>query len=266
MKGPYSPSHLASSLSCLLSGQDLKPGNLLVNRDCDLKLCDFGLARFVSNAQRDAGEAAEEMLSPTARRSDATGLPPPTGQPQPSPTASATAEEPPLTEYVVTRWYRAPELILTRSLYDSSIDIWGAGCILGELLGRKPLFPGRAFADQLHAICRVIGTPSDKDLRHIERGRARTYAKSMDYKRVPFEKLYPDADPEALDLLRATLAFDPAKRITAAKALEHPYFERYHDPADEPDCEKDLGAEFVRAHAQPLSVCCVPEAVWWAGI
>jgi len=154
-----------------------------------------------------------------------------------------------LTDNVVTRWYRAPELILTRSLYDDSIDIWGAGCILAELLGRKPIFPGRAFVDQLHAICRVIGKPDKRDLRHVESGRARTYAQSMDYKRVPFEKLYPDADPEALDLLRATLAFDPTKRITAAKALEHPYFERYHDPADEPDCEKDLGAEFVRAHA-----------------
>ena len=95
-----------------------------MQRDCDLKLCDFGLARF-------AGNRAEEG-----------------------------AEEKPMTEYVVTRWYRAPELILTRS-YDSSIDIWAAGCILAEMLGRKPIFPGKDYVDQLQVICKLIGTPSE---------------------------------------------------------------------------------------------------------
>ena len=102
--------------------RDLKPGNLLVNRDCDLKLCDFGLARFAGPEQG--------------------------------------SEERPMTEYVVTRWYRAPELILTRS-YNASIDIWSAGCILAEMLGRKPIFPGKDYVDQLQVICKLIGTPAE---------------------------------------------------------------------------------------------------------
>jgi serine/threonine protein kinase len=65
-----------------------------------------------------------------------------------------------MTEYVVTRWYRAPELILTRS-YNSSIDIWAAGCILAEMLGRKPVFPGKDYVDQLQVICKLIGTPAE---------------------------------------------------------------------------------------------------------
>merc|ERR1711939_380207 len=126
-----------------------------------------------------------------------------------------------------TRWYRAPELILTRS-YDSSIDIWAAGCILAEMLGRKPIFPGKDYVDQLQVICKLIGTPSEDDMKHIVSKRARAYIKSMGQKpAVPFEKLFPQANSMAIELLRATLAFDPAKRITAAQALEHPYFEKY---------------------------------------
>jgi serine/threonine protein kinase len=198
-----------------------------VQRDCDLKLCDFGLARF-------AGNRAEEG-----------------------------AEEKPMTEYVVTRWYRAPELILTRS-YDSSIDIWAAGCILAEMLGRKPIFPGKDYVDQLQVICKLIGTPSEDDMKHIVSKRARAYIKSMGQKpAVPFEKLFPQANSMAIELLRATLAFDPAKRITAAQALEHPYFEKYHDPEDEPVCNDkfEFDFEFEKSKAAvPLSVW--QERVW----
>ena len=82
--------------------RDLKPSNLLLNKNCDLKICDFGLARGLD-----------------------------TGDPENI-----------LTEYVVTRWYRAPEVILNASNYTKAIDIWSLGCILAELLGRTPLFPG----------------------------------------------------------------------------------------------------------------------------
>jgi mitogen-activated protein kinase 1/3 len=84
--------------------QDLKPSNLLLNVNCDLKVCDFGLARSV------------------ASQDDKSGL---------------------MTEYVATRWYRAPELMLTFKDYTKAIDVWSVGCILAELLSRKPLFPGK---------------------------------------------------------------------------------------------------------------------------
>ena len=83
--------------------RDLKPSNLLVNSNCDLAICDFGLARGVS--------------------ADTAGQ---------------------LTEYVVTRWYRAPELLCESADYDAKVDVWSVGCVLGEILGRRPLFKGNS--------------------------------------------------------------------------------------------------------------------------
>jgi len=132
------------------------------------------------------------------------------------------------------------------------------------MLGRKPIFPGKDYVDQLQVICKLIGTPSEDDMKHIVSKRARAYIKSMGQKpAVPFEKLFPQANSMAIELLRATLAFDPAKRITAAQALEHPYFEKYHDPEDEPVCNDkfEFDFEFEKSKAAvPLSVW--QERVW----
>ena len=87
--------------------RDLKPSNLLINANCDLKICDFGLARTGPNQQEF------------------------------------------MTEYVVTRWYRAPELLLACSDYTSAIDVWSVGCIFAELLARKALFPGKDYVHQV---------------------------------------------------------------------------------------------------------------------
>ena len=84
--------------------RDLKPSNILVNANCDLRICDFGLSRGADPSSLDQG----------------------------------------LTEYVVTRWYRAPELLLTAP-YSSEVDVWSTGCIVAEMLGRKPLFPGHDY-------------------------------------------------------------------------------------------------------------------------
>ena len=88
--------------------RDLKPSNLLLNTTCDLKVCDFGLARVADPDH------------------DHTGF---------------------LTEYVATRWYRAPEVILNASHYTNALDAWSIGCIFAELLGRAPLFPGDDYLD-----------------------------------------------------------------------------------------------------------------------
>jgi mitogen-activated protein kinase 1/3 len=102
------------------------------------------------------------------------------------------------------------------------------------MLSNRPIFPGKHYLDQLNHILGVLGTPSDEDLACIINEKARSYLQSLPYKpKVPWEKLYPDADPKALDLLDKMLTFNPHKRIVVEDALAHPYLEQYFDPADE---------------------------------
>ncbi|XP_050409210.1 mitogen-activated protein kinase 1 [Patella vulgata] len=176
--------------------RDLKPSNLLLNTTCDLKICDFGLARVADPDH------------------DHTGF---------------------LTEYVATRWYRAPEIMLNSKGYTKSIDVWSVGCILAEMLSNRPLFPGKHYLDQLNHILGVLGSPSQGDLNCIMNEKARGYIQSLPYKpKIPWPRLFPNADPKALDLLDKMLIFNPQKRITVEESLAHPYLEQYYDPADEP--------------------------------
>jgi len=176
--------------------RDLKPSNLLLNTTCDLKICDFGLARVADPDH------------------DHTGF---------------------LTEYVATRWYRAPEIMLNSRGYTKSIDIWSVGCILSEMLSNRPIFPGRHYLDQLNHILGILGSPSNDDLNSIINEKARRYLRSLSFKpKVPWTRLYPNAHPQALDLLERMLTFNPNNRITVEDALAHPYLEQYYDPNDEP--------------------------------
>ncbi|KAK9352782.1 kinase-like domain-containing protein [Lipomyces doorenjongii] len=215
---PLTDSHYQSFIYQILCGlkyihsanvlhRDLKPGNLLVNADCELKICDFGLARgFSADPAENAGF---------------------------------------LTEYVATRWYRAPEIMLSFQSYTKAIDVWSVGCILAELLGGKPFFKGHDYVDQLNQILRYLGTPSSETLSRIGSQRAQEYVRSLPYMpRVPFSKLFPTANPQALDLLSRMLAFDPAERVTVQEALEHPYLSVWHDPADEPECPTTFDFSF----------------------
>nr|ODN85801.1 CMGC/MAPK protein kinase [Cryptococcus depauperatus CBS 7841] len=219
---PLSDAHFQSFLYQTLCGlkyihsanvlhRDLKPGNLLVNADCELKICDFGLARgFQPGAvQTDQGQAGF------------------------------------MTEYVATRWYRAPEIMLSFANYTSSIDMWSVGCILAELLGGKPIFKGEDYVDQLNKILNLLGTPTEDTLRRVGSPRAQEYIRSLPIKpRVRFETLYVNASPLALDLLSKLLTFDPARRLGCQEALEHPYLAVWHDPADEPLCEVPFDFSF----------------------
>ncbi|KAG6876281.1 Mitogen-activated protein kinase slt2/MPK1 [Termitomyces sp. T32_za158] len=150
-----------------------------------------------------------------------------------------------MTEYVATRWYRAPEIMLSFGNYTTAIDVWSVGCILAELLGGKPIFKGRDYVDQLNQVLHYLGTPSEDTLRRVGSPRAQDYIRSLPIKpRVPFSTLFPYANPLATDLLSQMLCFDPAKRISCEQALSHPYFQVWHDPADEPVCDKKFDFSF----------------------
>ncbi|KAF5549532.1 mitogen-activated kinase [Fusarium mexicanum] len=159
--------------------RDLKPSNILLNKDCDLKICDFGLSRSTTSSHQSRGF---------------------------------------MTEYVVTRWYRAPELMWTPGRYTDAIDIWSLGCIFAEMLSGTPIFPGKHFLNQLSTIFDILGSPTAEFCGSIRSPQARNYMLSSS---------------QAIDLLRKMLTLDPSKRITAEEALKHPYLGLYYDPADE---------------------------------
>ncbi|XP_023257622.1 mitogen-activated protein kinase 7-like, partial [Seriola lalandi dorsalis] len=187
--------------------RDLKPSNLLVNENCELKIGDFGMARGLSSHPEESHSF--------------------------------------MTEYVATRWYRAPELLLSLNHYTLAIDLWSVGCIFAEMLGRKQLFPGKHYVHQLQLILAVLGTPPEGLIGAIRADRVRSYVQSLPSQlAMPLAKLYPQAEPQALDLLGAMLRFDPRERISVTQALEHPYLSKYHDPDDEPICVPAFDFEF----------------------
>eukprot|EP00793_Prasinoderma_coloniale_P003238 PRCOL_00005873-RA len=184
--------------------RDIKPSNLLLNSDCQSKLADFGLARSI--AQPD---------DPLAQSG------------------------PILTDYVATRWYRAPEILLGSTQYTFGVDMWSCGCILGELLGGRPMFQGSSTMNQLDKIMEVTGRPSSEDVESVQSPFASTMLDSLhESRRKGLSEIYPAASPEALDLLRRLLQFNPHKRLSAEEALRHPYVAQFHNPADEPACDR----------------------------
>ncbi|KAI9889451.1 MAG: Mitogen-activated protein kinase [Vezdaea aestivalis] len=218
---PLTDAHFQSFIYQILCGlkyihsanvlhRDLKPGNLLVNADCELKICDFGLARgFSVDPEENAGY---------------------------------------MTEYVATRWYRAPEIMLSFQSYTKAIDVWSVGCILAELLGGRPFFKGRDYVDQLNQILRYLGTPNESTLASIGSPRAQEYVRNLPpMPKVAFASLFQNANPDALTLLDQMLAFDPSSRVSVERALEHKYLQIWHDASDEPNCPTtfDFGFEVV---------------------
>ena len=152
-----------------------------------------------------------------------------------------------LTEYVVTRWYRAPEIMLVCQEYTKAIDVWSVGCIFAELLERKPLFPGEDYIAQLRLICEKLGRPDDDGLDFITSERARRFICSLPRKAgMDMADLFPkySEDTEALDLLQKMLEFHPDRRITIDKALEHPFLASLHNAEDEPTADFTFSFDF----------------------
>lgn len=185
--------------------RDQKPSNILLDADCLVKLCDFGLARSLYQIQEDSGNPA-------------------------------------LTEYVATRWYRAPEILLASHRYTKGVDMWSVGCILAEMLLGKPLFPGTSTINQIERIMGVIPAPSQGDILAIKSEYGGSVISRMNSRpRIPLlELLPPSCPPEAVDLLSKLLVFNPDKRLTAEEALEHPYVRRFHAAAREPALDYDV--------------------------
>lgn len=177
--------------------RDLKPHNLLVNNDCELKICDFGSSRTF----------LPELKLISSR----------------------------YTDYITTRWYRAPELLLSWKKYGVEVDLWSIGCIFGEMLFRRPIFKGDETYQQLNLILDLIGSPNEEEIEKIPNDRTKKLIKSLP-KKMPknIEALFSNIDPLALDLLKKFLVFDPSKRITIEEALKHPYLANLYNASDEP--------------------------------
>ncbi|XP_042512212.1 mitogen-activated protein kinase 3-like [Macadamia integrifolia] len=186
--------------------RDLKPSNILLNSNCDVKICDFGLARI-------------------------------------------TSENEFMTEYVVTRWYRAPELLLKSSDYTAAVDVWSVGCIFMELVNRKTLFQGKDYMHQMNLLIELLGTPNESELGFVQNEEERRFIQKLPpHPRQPFAKKFPHGHPDGIDLVEKMLTFDPTRRITVEEAIAHPYLALagLHDIDDEPICHEPFSLEFER--------------------
>jgi serine/threonine protein kinase len=134
---------------------------------------------------------------------------------------------PPFTDYVSTRWYRSPELLLRSTMYNSPIDMWACGCIMAELFLQSPLFPGTSEADQMCRICKVLGTPTKENWPEgINMVNQMVQFKFPKCAAVHLTSVIPTASKAALQLISELLVYDPSRRLTASQALQHRYFEQ----------------------------------------
>jgi mitogen-activated protein kinase 15 len=140
-----------------------------------------------------------------------------------------------LTDYVATRWYRAPEILLSSTRYTKGVDAWSVGAILGEMLLSQPLFPGKSTVHQLELVLEVTGRPNKLDMKAIKSKHTATMLESIAVKpQRSLQSMFPTAPADALDLLGKLLVFNPDRRLSIEDAIRHPYLSQFHNPADEP--------------------------------
>mmetsp|Transcript_9963 Transcript_9963/g.21911 ORF Transcript_9963/g.21911 Transcript_9963/m.21911 type:complete len:421 (-) Transcript_9963:206-1468(-) len=229
--------------------RDLKPANCLVNQDCSVKICDFGLSRALGGEMAMHNDIYSSSKAVPKRQ---------------------------LTGHVVTRWYRAPELILLQENYTTAIDLWSVGCIYAELLGmlegtrcedRGPLFPGsscfplspdrqhktdykyhtRGKHDQLNMIFNLIGTPTEDELALIERDDAKRYIRCFAARQGEgFRAKFPHVEANSVDILEKFLRFNPQERPSVEAALSHPLLHDLRDLGKEVKAQKLVHLDFER--------------------
>lgn len=242
--------------------RDLKPANLLVNKDCHLRISDFGLSRAapreqinplrkrekelkggnklssklllnkLSFAKEIIGDKDYQLECKVDLKDDVNGEEKRFG-------AGEAYVAVPLTRHVVTRWYRAPELMLNPDgLYSAAVDLWSVGCIFGELLSRRPLFPGENFIDQLRRIFDAVGTPKVKETEYIKNAQALKFLNSLEVRKpVNFHRLLNTTCSKTVNIVASLLRFDQTKRYGVGECFRHEYFE--HTPY-EPEIKKLL--------------------------
>ena len=302
--------------SCSVLHRDLKPGNILLDHNYQIKICDFGLARCVNTNTEDEivekipdekkieqskldkhseflNKYAPSLMEKKDNEDQKEDI---TINKEGSSTSKTSKNKIPpklkflknqkkeqiLSVHVVSRWYRAPELILIETNYTGLIDVWSVGCIFAELMmmikensptfmERTPLFPGKSCfplsppgknkvkvneygfpnekADQLNVIFEVIGSPDEESMGFVTDPNAVLYLKSLiqkKKKKINFKTKFPGSSDESLDLLQKMLVFDPNKRITVNECLEHPFFKSIRDPNKEEEASFNLEFEFEK--------------------
>merc|ERR1719229_1657432 len=261
-----SPLHINTLLYNLLVGlkyihsagiyhRDLKPANCFVNQDCTVKIGDFGLSRAIGGEQlhlhphpHTPRGGAEEASTPEPQQNSAVPQVPHTQRLKQN-----------LTGHVVTRWYRAPELILLQENYTEAIDVWSVGCIYAELLGmldgthlmdRGPLFPGSSCfplspdrrhrkdykyhaegkSDMLNKIFNIIGTPTEAEIAELDREDSKKYLRCFTARKGEgLAPRFPHVEVASLDILEKMLKFSPRARLKVPAALEHALFAEIRD-------------------------------------
>ena len=182
--------------------RDLKPSNILINSDASIKVADFGLSRAVNEL----------------------------------------AEDEQLTDYIATRWYRAPEILFGSSKYGTAIDMWAVGCIIAELVSGRPLFPGASTMDQLERVVAFTGMPNKEEIESMNCQMTETMLANLTFSRpkLILEEKLAGASPDAIDLIKKLCQFDPNKRPDAATCLMHPYLAAFHSESREVSSENPI--------------------------